>query len=140
MNPDYLAEQLGLIGEYVSRARHVGQRPREEFLADPVLIDAAIRELTVLFETSHNIAKHLIASREWRAARSKAEAFEILAENGVVSDPLSGALRQASRFRNLVIYQTSLVDDGIVYKVLTEHLSDFEEFAANIASWLETNR
>ncbi len=89
MNPQYLVEQLQLIDEYVGHARSISRRTNEEFLADQILIDAAIRELTVLFETSHNVAKHLTAGLGWRTARSKAEAFEILAENKVLSDGLA---------------------------------------------------
>lgn len=137
MNPQYLVEQLQLIDEYVEYARSISRRTKEEFLADQILIDAAIRELTVLFETSHNVAKHLIAGLGWRTAQSKAEAFEILAENKVLSNELCEALRQASRFRNLVTYQTTMVDNQIVYDILTQRLGDFEQFAAEVARWLE---
>ena len=139
MNPDYLAEQLGLIEEYTARARSIAARKKEEFLRDPILSDAAVRELTVLFETSHNIAKHLIAELGWRTPRSKAEAFEILAEEGVMSHELCDAFRQASRFRNLVTYQTAIIDEEEVYRILSDRLGDFGHFAAAVASWLEQN-
>ena len=139
MNRDYLVEQLKLINEYVTRARSISGHTKEEFLRDYLLSDAAVRELSVLFETSHNIAKHLIAELGWRTARSKAEAFEILAEKDVLPRDLSDALRQASRFRNLVTYQTAIVDSEVVFDVLRERLGDFERFAVGIARWLEQN-
>ena len=139
MNRDYLVEQLRLIHEYLIRAKSISARTKEEFLRDYLLSDAAVRELSVLFETSHNIAKHLIAELGWRTARSKAEAFEILAENGVLPRDLSDALRQASRFRNLVTYQTAIVNSEVVFDVLRERLGDFEQFAMGIAQWLEQN-
>ena len=98
MNLEYLTEQLKLIEDYVSRARSISRHPKQEFLQNHILSDAAIRELTVLFETCHNIAKHLIAESGWRTAETKAEAFEILAEVGVLPDDLCDAFRQASRF------------------------------------------
>ena len=107
MNPQYLVEQLQLIDEYVGHARSISRRTNEEFLADQILIDAAIHELTVLFETSHNVAKHLIAGLGWRTAQSEAEASEILAENKVLSDGLCEALRQASP-----LPQSSDLSDG----------------------------
>ena len=137
MNREYLIEQFRLIEDYVARARSIARRTRREFLEDKILIDAAIRELTVLFETAHNIAKHLISTHEWREAASKAEAFEILAEEGVLPRDLCDAFRQASRFRNLVTYQTAIVEDEIVYQILTERLDDFERFIAHAARWLE---
>jgi uncharacterized protein YutE (UPF0331/DUF86 family) len=137
MNPEYLVEQLRLIDEYLRRARSVALRTKKEFLRDPILIDAAVREITVLFETAHNIAKHLISELGWRTAQSKAEAFEILAENHVLPEELCDAFRQASRFRNLATYQTAMIDNETVYRILTEHLEDFERFAVCVAQWLK---
>ena len=48
MNPQYLVEQLELIDEYIGHARSISRRTNEEFLADQILIDAAIRELNVI--------------------------------------------------------------------------------------------
>jgi uncharacterized protein YutE (UPF0331/DUF86 family) len=139
MNRDYLVEQLQLIQEYVTRARAISGHTREEFLQNYLLSDAAVRELSVLFETSHNIAKHLVAESGWRGASSKAEAFEILAENDVLPQDICDALRQASRFRNLVTYQTAIVSNEVVFDVLKERLGDFEQFAVHVARWLERN-
>lgn len=93
VNQEYLLEQFSLIEEYLRKARGIASRPREEYLGDPYAIDASIRELIVLFETCHNIAKHLISRNDWRAPLSKAEAFEVLGEKGVVPKDLVGNSR-----------------------------------------------
>jgi uncharacterized protein YutE (UPF0331/DUF86 family) len=85
INREYLLEQFQLAEEYLRRVKGLAHRSREDYLGDPYAVDASIRELTVLFETVHNIAKHLIARHGWRAPLSKAEAFEILAEQGILS-------------------------------------------------------
>jgi uncharacterized protein YutE (UPF0331/DUF86 family) len=136
LNPEYLLEQFQLIEEYLRRARGIADRPRDDFLSDPYAVDASVRELIVLFETSHNIAKHLISREGWRVPASKAEAFEILGEQGILPADLADAFREASRFRNLATYQTAVVRDDIVYQVLQTHLTDFERFLALIARWL----
>jgi uncharacterized protein YutE (UPF0331/DUF86 family) len=136
LNSEYLLEQFQLIEEYLRRARGIADRSRDDFLSDPYAVDASVRELIVLFETSHNIAKHLISREGWRAAASKAEAFEILGEQGILPADLVDALREASRFRNLATYQTTIVRDDIVYQVLQTHLTDFERFLGLIARWL----
>ena len=134
---EYLAEQFRLIEEYLRRARGIAGRSQAEYLADPYAVDASVRELTVLFETSHNIAKHLIAQYGWKAPANKAETFEVLADAGVISPALSEAFRGAARFRNLVTYQTAIVQDEIVYQILQENLPDFERFLSEVARWLE---
>lgn len=136
VNREYLLEQFRLMEDYLQRARGISSRSLEAFLADPIAVDASVRQLTVLFETSHNIAKHLVSRFGWRAPASKAETFEILAEQGVISDDLRDAFRGASRFRNLVVYQTAILQEEIVYQVLQENLPDFEAFTAAVAQWL----
>jgi uncharacterized protein YutE (UPF0331/DUF86 family) len=137
LNQDYLLEQFRLIEEYLRRARAIASRSPQEYFADPNLVDASVRQITVLFETCHNVAKHLISRFGWRAPENKAEAFEILCEQGVLSESLRDAFRSAARFRNLVTYQTTMVQDEIVFQILREHLSDFEAFLASVAQWLE---
>jgi uncharacterized protein YutE (UPF0331/DUF86 family) len=136
INREYLLEQFRLVEDYLRRARAIARRPREDYLADANLVDASVRQLTVLFETSHNVAKHLISRLGWRTPASKAEAFEVLAEQGVIPGDLADAFRQAARFRNLAVYQTAVLQDEIVYQVLQENLPDFERFVAAVARWL----
>jgi uncharacterized protein YutE (UPF0331/DUF86 family) len=112
-------------------------KPQQDFLRDPFAVDAAVREITVLFETAHNIAKHLIAGNSWKSPGSKAEAFEILAANRVIPDRLVASFQAASRFRNLVTYQTSMVQDAVVHQILSQHLSDFDDFIVHVANWLK---
>jgi len=76
------------------------------------------------------------ARHGWRAPQSKAEAFEILGEQGILSEDVVEAFREASRFRNLVTYQTAVVRDEVVYQILQEHLTDFERFLSLVARWL----
>jgi uncharacterized protein YutE (UPF0331/DUF86 family) len=138
LNREYLLEQFELIEEYLRRARRNAALSQEEYLADSTAIDASVRQLTVLFETSHNIAKHLSSRFGWRLSSSKAEAFEILAEQGVLPPDLCQSFREASRFRNLVTYQSARVEEALVYKILQDHLGDFERFTVLVARWLAT--
>jgi uncharacterized protein YutE (UPF0331/DUF86 family) len=136
VNQEYLLEQFRLIEEYLRRARGIASLSREDYLKDPYAVDASIREVIVLFEASHNVAKHLIARNDWRTPQSKAEAFEILGEQGILPQDLVDSLREAARFRNLATYQTVVIQDEIVYQILQDHLTDFERFLALIARWL----
>jgi uncharacterized protein YutE (UPF0331/DUF86 family) len=138
LNQAYLLEQFRLIEEYLLRARRIACLTREDYLRDPNLVDASVRQLTVLFETCHNVAKHLISRSGWRTPDTKAEAFEVLFEQGVLTEDLRDAFRSAARFRNLVTYQTAIVQDDLVFDILQEHLADFTAFLSRTAAWLET--
>lgn len=136
INEAYLSEQFRLMQEYLVRASGIAKLSDEAFLSDFMAIDASIRQITVLFETAHNIAKHIISQQGWRNAQSKAEAFQILAENGVLLADLAESFKGASGFRNLVTYQTAIVDNTVVLRVLRQHLGDFQLFLSQIAKWV----
>ncbi|MES1240062.1 MAG: DUF86 domain-containing protein [Acidobacteriota bacterium] len=138
VNREYLLEQFHLAEEYLGRARAIAGLSLEAYVQDKNAVDASVRQLTVLFETCHNIGKHLISRHEWRAPGSKAETFEILAEHSVLPLNLVEAFQGASRFRNLVTYQTAVVRDELVYEVLKSHLEDFDRFLSCVARWLES--
>lgn len=140
INEAYLTEQFHLMQEYLKRAREIARRPDDHFLADYMAIDAAVRQITVLFETAHNIAKHIIAQQAWKQAKSKAQAFEVLAESGVLSAALADAFKKASGFRNLVTYQTAMIDHTVVLRVLREHLGDFQLFLNQVAEWISKQK
>src|ERR1700712_851499 len=114
LNQGYLLDQFRLIEEYLRRARGIASRTREEYMGDPNLVDASVRQVTVLFETCHNVAKHLISRFGWQPPETKAGAFETLHEHGVVTEALRDAFRSAARFRNLVTYQTAVIQDDVV--------------------------
>lgn len=139
-NHDYLLEQFRIIEEYLGRARGIAGLSEQDYLGDLNLVDASIRQLTVLFETCHNIGKHLVASYGWRASTTKAETFEILAEQGILSQDLLLSFQDAARFRNLVTYQTAVVQNTLVFQVLRENLGDFERFLTSVSEWLEAHR
>ncbi|HXU32740.1 MAG TPA: DUF86 domain-containing protein [Thermoanaerobaculia bacterium] len=135
----YLTQQLRLVEEYLRRARAIASLSLSEYLGDPNLGDASVRQLTVLFETCHNVGKHILSRRGWREPLNKAETFEILAEQGVFPPSLVDALREAARFRNLVTYQTAAVDETKVYEILQNHLGDFDSFLTHVAGWLSAH-
>jgi uncharacterized protein YutE (UPF0331/DUF86 family) len=138
VNREYLLEQFRLAEEYLGRARAIAGLSEHDYLQNKNTVDASVRQLTVLFETCHNIGKHLISRHDWRAPESKAETFEILAEHAILPQDLGDAFRGASRFRNLVTYQTAVVRDELVYEILQNHLTDFDRFLTCVARWLES--
>lgn len=84
------------LSEIAERIESLTSQPRESYLLDKNAVDASVRQLTVLFETCHNIGKHLISRHSWRLPASKAETFEILAEQGILPRELAGSFVAAS--------------------------------------------
>jgi uncharacterized protein YutE (UPF0331/DUF86 family) len=52
----------------------------------------------------------------------------ILGELGVLNQNLKVRMSNMARFRNLLVHVYWKVDDREVFRVITDHLSDFDEY------------
>ena len=64
------------------------------------------------------------------------EAFDRLAEAGIVDSALATQMKKAVGFRNIAVHAYEAIDWAIVYAISTRHLQDFEDFARVIARTL----
>jgi uncharacterized protein YutE (UPF0331/DUF86 family) len=55
--------------------------------------------------------------------------FEILAQEGILSENLAANMKKAVGFRNIAVHNYERINWHIVYSIVKNHLSDFSEFA-----------
>ncbi|MBE3590980.1 MAG: DUF86 domain-containing protein [Firmicutes bacterium] len=130
---DKLRDKLQVIEERLRRLRDLAARSREVFLADPVLQDAAVRNLQVATEAMIDIAHHLVARLRLGTPKTYAEAVEQLVDARILPEQDRDVLHGMIRFRNRVVHLYDDVDAEEVYTLLQERLTDFERFHAAIA-------
>jgi uncharacterized protein YutE (UPF0331/DUF86 family) len=124
---------------YLAILRDLAQLPKPELLADLVRLGGAKYYLQVAVECCIDIANHIIARQNWRAPKSYADSFAVLAENGVLPTEFLDTTRQMVGMRNRLVHLYWEVDAGIVYEVLQNNLDDFERFKAEIYAYLQTS-
>lgn len=83
-----------------------------------------------------DIATHVIADRGLKVPTTYADAFEILADAGLLDAALRDAMVRTTQFRNVVVHQYAAIDPVIVVRILREHLRDFTRFRAAVLTWL----
>ena len=86
------------------------------------------RTLHLAIETCLDLAEHLIADRRLRVPASHAEAFEILREAGLITDPLAASLAQMAKFRNILVHDYARIDAERVVRILAADLGDLGGF------------
>ncbi len=79
-----------------------------------------------------DLGGHLVSQRGWTAPSTMAETFTTLAEHDALGDELADRLRRAVGFRNISVHEYEKIDWDRVYRLITEHLEVFREFAAAI--------
>ena len=87
-------------------------------------------------QLSVEIAAHLIANLNAPAPDTMSDAFDVLAQEGVISTALAERLKQAVGFRNIAVHQYKKIDWAIVHGIARSRLGDFAEFARAVGDVL----
>jgi len=126
------------LDTYVANLRALAQLSKAELLNDQARLGGAKYYLQVAVECCVDAANHIIARQNWRAPRSLADSFAVLAENDVIPAEFLGTARQMVGMRNRLVHLYWDVDAETVYDTLQNNLGDFERFKAAIYMYLQT--
>lgn len=100
--------------------------------------DIVSLNLTRAVQLCVDIASHVLSRRDQPPPSSMGEAFDLLAEEGIISRALSGRMRSAVGFRNVAVHAYQSIDWDIVHAISYDGLDDFRAFAAALGRTLDT--
>jgi uncharacterized protein YutE (UPF0331/DUF86 family) len=129
--------KLAVLREHVARARRRRPSSIEAFRADLDLQDAAAMSLLVATQEAVDVALHIAADEGWGLAGSNAEAIEMLARHGVITQELARALRQVVAVRNRIAHGYASVDLDRLWNELPVGLDTLDHYATVIAAWIQ---
>ena len=109
----------------------------QEYSENKLIRRMVERTLHLAVEASLDIGRQVIASEGFRSPVDNKGVFEVLHEEGIVSDELLPALMDMGRFRNLIVHDYARVDDAAVFGILKRHLGDFDLYAKEIVRYLK---
>lgn len=110
------------------------QRIEEEYEEDPANLNNLTRQDSIILniqracEAAIALAMHWVAENGWGIPNSSREAFELLAEHGVIEAELVGKLKNMVGFRNIAVHDYQKMNLDILKNIITHHLSDLTEF------------
>lgn len=105
--------------------------------ADIDLQDIVSLNLSRAVQISVDIGAHLIAGMEVSPPDTMGQTFDLLAQEGVLSNELASSLKKAVGFRNVAVHSYESINWDIVHSIVKYHLADFSEFAKIVAMRLE---
>lgn len=130
VNPELVRRRLRLLEGYLKKLKRLRvQTKMDVFLSDDDLQDIVERNLQLAIEAILDIGQHIIASSAWEPVEEYADVFTLLYQHGVLSDALFSRVRGMAGFRNLLVHEYTTIDHAQVFKLLQDHLVDFEELA-----------
>lgn len=105
--------------------------------ADIDLQDIVSLNLSRAVQISVDIGAHLIAGMEVSPPDTMGQTFDLLAQEGVLSNELASSLKKAVGFRNIAVHSYESINWAIVHSIVKFHLADFSEFARIVTMRLE---
>jgi len=133
---DLVAAKLAELAERAARVRAKCPASVQALAADLDALDIVSFNLMLAVQLCADIAAHVTTDERWLPAKSLAEGFTRLEENGVLEASTAERLRRAVGLRNVVAHGYGRVDAFLVFAAATEGLSDFSNFAREVATWL----
>ncbi len=95
------------------------------------------RTLHIAIECCMDICHHIISDQQWREPASYADAFNVLAEQGVLTVGNAEKYRLMAQFRNKLVHSYEKIDPEQVLIIAKTRADNFTEFAGAIRSWLD---
>ena len=135
VNKSLLAAKLAELKDRMDRVRAHTPATADALATNRDALDLVSFNLLLSVQVCADIASHLIADERWPSARSLAEGFTRLAEQGVLLPATAAALKQAVGLRNVVAHGYTALDVGACFRAATDGLHELSSFAQQVSSW-----
>ena len=131
---EIVATRLSKLREALRKLHAIAAKPRAEYLGSET--DRALSEhyLRLALEAALDVGNHVIAAKGLRKPLELREIPIVLAESGIVSQPLGDKLARAAGLRNRLVHAYADIDHTIIYDILQTDLGELERYAEAIAN------
>ena len=126
-----------IINKYDSIERCINRINEEyennsENLSDYRRMDAIVLNLQRACEMTTDVAMYVVSTRKLGIPQTKKEAFEMLNQNGLISEDMCKKMKGMIGFRNIAIHEYKQIDEEILRDVIENHLNDLKEFVRSM--------
>jgi uncharacterized protein YutE (UPF0331/DUF86 family) len=132
-----ISARLRRLDESAAELRQLRPGTLQDYLASRRLRSSCERELQVAIQCALDIGNHVIAEENLTAPEDQADIFHILGTSGILPSPFAERILPMAGFRNILVHDYLRIDHARVYSILTQALTDLEEFARHVQGWLD---
>lgn len=133
-----ISDKIKEIEEFLEQLKQMLPDTLQAFKANMEKKAACERYAEKIIEAITDLAFLAIKAKKLRIPTDDADAFEILAENKIISKSLAKKIQNAKGMRNIIAHQYGKIDDEIVFNSVTKELdSDTAEFMLKIKQSME---
>ncbi|MGH8672768.1 MAG: type VII toxin-antitoxin system HepT family RNase toxin [Burkholderiales bacterium] len=125
---DVLRSRLDRLGHYLRRIEEKRPSSLSELVFSHDLQDILTKNIESAVQVCLDIAMHVCAARA-RSIEKASDAFDVLAELGLIQNELAGRMVRAVGFRNVSVHRYIDTDWTIVMQIVESGVADLKEFA-----------
>jgi len=118
--------------QFIKELRELKNLNFEEFEKNVIIKRFIERNLELAIQQMIDICKHIVSKLNLREPISYADCFEVLVEEGILSEKNLEKYKNMAKFRNLLIHIYDTVNDKTTYEIFQNCLQDFEIFVKEI--------
>lgn len=133
---ELVLRKLAVLEEHLERASRRQPESLQALEGDDLVQDALAMSVLVAIQEAIDIAFHIVADEGWGLPSSNAEAFERLAQNGVIDADLATRLASATGLRNRIAHGDATIDLERLWRELPAGLATLRELAQKIAQFI----
>lgn len=127
MGNDIILNKIETIERCLERIKEVYDNNPNN-IKNFTLQDSMILNLQRAIEATIDIAMYLVSERKLGLPQSSRDAFDILQENGLISDELLLKINNMIGFRNIAVHNYQKLNIEVLNNIIEIHLNDFNEF------------
>jgi len=128
-----IKDKIKEIEEFLFELNEIAPNKFETYLDDNKTKAACERYFEKIIEAAIDLAFLIIKEKRFKIPEEDKEAFDILAEEKIITKQLAEKLKDAKGMRNIIAHEYGKIDDEIVFDSITQEIQkDVNEFIKNI--------
>jgi uncharacterized protein YutE (UPF0331/DUF86 family) len=127
---------LSNLEGYLNDLRNATDITRKKFLTDIRSQRFVERTLQIAIECCMDVVHHIISDEGFREPTSYADAFIVLAEQGILSPESIKDYQLMAQFRNKIVHYYEKIDLEQVYAIFNNKLQTFKIFRQQIEEYI----
>ena len=132
IDPEVIRSRLGYIERSLRLLEELQALSWEEFVHDPISVEATKHLLQTSIEAMIDICSHIVARLRLPMPDSSADLIRTLVEAHLLPAEHAQTYIEMVRFRNLLVHLYARATDREIYEVLQTSLGDFRTFIADV--------
>ncbi|MEK6874065.1 MAG: DUF86 domain-containing protein [Nanoarchaeota archaeon] len=126
------------LESYLDELESVKPGEFEEYLNSIEKKRSCERILQISIETVLDICNILVSSLKLGIPAQESDIFIKLENKKVISKRMAVILDEMKGFRNIIVHKYAIVNDELVFEIISERLGDFEKFKEEILTFINT--